>query len=326
MVNGGLLTGTVAIFSILLIQTRYNLTKKEIVARLALAESNKILEEQKEIIEEKNKDITASINYAKNIQEAVLPNFSEIDEVFKDHFVYYKPKDIVSGDFYWFANKGGKALIAACDCTGHGVPGAFLSMIGNNLLNQIVLEQDVNNTGKILSLVNDGVKRVFTHDEEQEAQDGMDMALLRFELGERHTTPKSVQYSGAGNPLLFVRKGMVSSGMAEKHGFKPFEDDMGVWGGDRTPIGGSTEAGFEFGTESIDLEEGDTMYIFSDGYQDQFGGEKGKKFMIKRMKELLLSIQSENMVKQKEILEQTLTDWIRDGEQVDDLLVIGIRV
>ncbi len=122
MINGGLLTFTVAIFSILLIQTRFNLTKKEIIARLALAESNQILEEQKEIIEEKNKDITDSINYAKNIQEAVLPNLSEIDAVFKDHFVFYKPKDIVSGDFYWFANKGDKVLIAACDCTGHGVP------------------------------------------------------------------------------------------------------------------------------------------------------------------------------------------------------------
>ncbi|MBL4658648.1 MAG: SpoIIE family protein phosphatase [Flavobacteriales bacterium] len=326
MVDGGLLTITVAIFMILLIQTRFNLTKKEIISRLALAESNKVLEHQKEIIEEKNKDITDSINYAKNIQSAILPNFSEIDEVFKDHFVYYQPRDIVSGDFYWFANKGGKALIAACDCTGHGVPGAFVSMIGNNLLNQIVLEQDSNNTGEILSLLNDGVKSAFTRDGDQEAQDGMDMALLEFELGERHTTPKSVHYSGAGNPLLFVRKGIVSSGQAEKYGFKPYGDDMGVWGGDRTPIGGSTEVGFKFGTDSIELQEGDTMYIFSDGYPDQFGGEKGKKFMIKRMKELILSIQSETMVKQKEILEQTLTDWIGDAEQVDDLLVIGIRV
>ncbi|HIA06467.1 MAG TPA: hypothetical protein EYN71_07175 [Flavobacteriales bacterium] len=326
MINGGLLTFTVAIFSILLIQTRFNLTKKEIIARLALAESNQILEEQKEIIEEKNKDITDSINYAKNIQEAVLPNLSEIDAVFKDHFVFYKPKDIVSGDFYWFANKGDKVLIAACDCTGHGVPGAFVSMIGNNLLNQIVLEQDRNNTGHILTLLNDGVKKIFTRDEEQEAQDGMDMALLQFELGERDKTLKSVQYSGAGNPLLFVRKGMVSSGIAEKNGFKPYEEDMGVWGGDRTPIGGSTEAGFEFRADSIDLEEGDTMYIFSDGYPDQFGGEKGKKFMIKRLRKLFLSMQRESMGRQQEILEQTLVDWIGEGEQVDDLLVIGIRV
>ncbi|MBL4755677.1 MAG: SpoIIE family protein phosphatase [Flavobacteriales bacterium] len=326
MVNGGLLTFTVAIFSILLIQTRYNLTKKEIVARLALAESNEILEEQKGIIEEKNKDITSSINYAKHIQQAVLPNFAEIDEVFKDHFVFYKPKDIVSGDFYWFANKGGKALIAACDCTGHGVPGAFVSMIGNNLLNQIVLEKDINDTSQILSLLNDGVKSVFTREKEQEAQDGMDMALLQFELGEPHTTPKSVQYSGAGNPLLFIRNGLVTSGIADEYGFKPFEEDMGVWGGDRTPIGGSTATGYVFKSESIELQEGDTMYIFSDGYPDQFGGEKGKKFMIKRLKQLLLSIQGECMVRQKEILENTLEEWIGTNEQVDDLLVIGIRV
>ncbi|MBL4577029.1 MAG: SpoIIE family protein phosphatase [Flavobacteriales bacterium] len=326
MVNGGLLTFTVAVFSILLIQTRYRLTKNEIISRLALAESNKLLEQQKEIIEEKNKDITDSINYAKNIQMAVLPNFSEIDEVFKDHFVFYKPKDIVSGDFYWFGNKGGKALIAACDCTGHGVPGAFVSMIGNNLLNQIVLEQDHNDTGRILSLLNDGVKRVFTRDGEQEAQDGMDMALLSFELGERHTTPKSVQYSGAGNPLYFIRKGIASVENAEKLGFKPFEEDLGEWKGDRTPIGGSTEQGYEFGSDSIELQEGDTMYIFSDGFPDQFGGEKGKKFLSKRLKKLLLSIQDETMQRQKEILEQTMADWMGELEQVDDLLVIGIRV
>jgi len=319
MVDGGLLTFTVAIFMILLIQTRFNLTKKEIVARLALAES-------KEIIEEKNKDITDSINYAKNIQEAILPNFSEIDDVLKDHFVFFKPKDIVSGDFYWFANKGGHAFIAACDCTGHGVPGAFVSMIGNNLLNQIVLEKDENDTAKILTSLNDGVKRVFTREGSQDAQDGMDMALLDFTLGDNHAIPTNVQYSGAGNPLLFIREGMVSSGMAEKNGFKPHEDDMGIWGGDRTPIGGSTEEGYEFRSDSIDLEEGDTMYIFSDGYPDQFGGEKGKKFMIKRMKDLILSIQSENMVRQKELLEQALAEWIGDGDQVDDILVIGIRV
>ena len=284
------------------------------------------MEEQKGIIEEKNKDITSSINYAKHIQQAVLPNFAEIDEVFKDHFVFYKPKDIVSGDFYWFANKGGKALIAACDCTGHGVPGAFVSMIGNNLLNQIVLEKDINDTSQILSLLNDGVKSVFTREKEQEAQDGMDMALLQFELGEPHTTPKSVQYSGAGNPLLFIRNGLVTSGIADEYGFKPFEEDMGVWGGDRTPIGGSTATGYVFKSESIELQEGDTMYIFSDGYPDQFGGEKGKKFMIKRLKQLLLSIQGECMVRQKEILENTLEEWIGTNEQVDDLLVIGIRV
>jgi len=326
LVNGGLLTGTVAIFSILLIQTRYRLTKKEIMSRLALSESNRELAIQKSIIEEKNKDITDSINYAKNIQEAILPNDTEVLQTLKDHFIFFQPKDVVSGDFYWFAKKNNKVFIAACDCTGHGVPGAFVSMIGNNLLNQIILEENCNDTGKILSLLNDGMKAVFTRDAEQEAQDGMDMSLLKFDYNESSQEIISVQFSGAYNPLYIIRKGILNSKFSQENGFRLFGEDLGEWKGDKAPIGGESESGFQYSSRSIDLEKGDCLYIFSDGYYDQFGGEKGKKFMAKRFKELLLGFNSKPMNIQKEIIVQTMNDWIGKGDQIDDQLVIGIRV
>lgn len=326
LINGGLLTATVAIFSILLIQTRYQLTKKEIVSRFALAASNQELELQKSIIEEKNKDITDSISYAKNIQQAILPNDTEITKALKDHFIFYKPKDIVSGDFYWFAQKRDKIFIAACDCTGHGVPGAFVSMIGNNLLNQIVLEENQSDPGKILTLLNDGMKAVFTRDAEQKAQDGMDMSLLRFDLDESSLELKTVKFAGANNPLYLVRKGIASTKIGKQNECKPFGEDLGEWKGDKTPIGGESVLGYQFNNRTIDLEKGDCLYIFSDGYHDQFGGEKGKKFMSKRFKDLLLNIQLKAMDEQKEILAQTMKDWIGSREQIDDQLVIGIRI
>lgn len=296
------------------------------MSRLALAASNQELEVQKSVIEEKNKDITDSITYAKNIQQAILPNDTEITQVLKDHFIFYQPKDIVSGDFYWFAKKNRKIFIAACDCTGHGVPGAFVSMIGNNLLNQIVLEDNQSDPGKILTLLNDGMKAVFTRDAEQEAQDGMDMSLLRFDLDELSLELKTVQFAGAKNPLYIVRKGVANTEIGKQNIFKLFGEDLVELKGDKTPIGGESVEGFEFTRWSIDLVKGDTLYIFSDGYPDQFGGEKGKKFMTKRFKELILSFQPETMESQKDVLEQTMKDWIGSGDQIDDQLVIGIRV
>ncbi|MBL4658647.1 MAG: SpoIIE family protein phosphatase [Flavobacteriales bacterium] len=259
---------------------------------------------QKEVIEEKNKDITDSIRYAQRIQAAILPKDETIAKSFSDHFVMFKPRDIVSGDFYWFAEQDGKALIAACDCTGHGVPGAFVSMIGNDLLNHTVLENGITNTGAILSGVNQGIKSAFTMGESQDAQDGMDMTLCSFDY-----KSKKMEFSGANNPLLMFRNGELERTR-----------------GDKTPIGGDTAMDHEFETHIIDFKEGDICYIFSDGFQDQFGGPKGKKFMIKKLKELLCEHHAKPFADQKVILEAALKEWMGDLDQVDDILLIGIKL
>ncbi|MBL4755678.1 MAG: SpoIIE family protein phosphatase [Flavobacteriales bacterium] len=262
------------------------------------------IREQKEEIEEKNKDITDSIRYAQRIQAAILPKGQAIASSFSDYFVMFKPRDIVSGDFYWFAEAGGRALIAACDCTGHGVPGAFVSMIGNDLLNQTVLEKGITNPGQILSSVNKGIKSAFTMGEEQDAEDGMDMSLCSVDFKNQ-----KLEFSGANNPLLMMRNGALERTK-----------------GDITPIGGNTAMDFEFKTHEIDFKDGDVCYIFSDGYQDQFGGPKGKKFMIKKLKALLFEHHQKPFSEQKSILESNLTDWMGDQDQVDDILLIGIKL
>lgn len=263
---------------------------------------------QKEKIEAQKKDIVDSIRYARDIQVAILPEIEEIQSALIQSFVLFKPKDIVSGDFYWYTKKNiskGKTFIAACDCTGHGVPGAFVSMIGNDLLNQIIVEKDNDNPGEILSLLSIGMKSVFTRTgSEQQAKDGMDMTLCVFDKN-----LKTLEFAGAQNPLFLIRNGELTE-----------------YRGDKQPIGGRTELNYHFTNHKIKLQKGDTIYIFSDGYQDQFGGEKNKKFMSKRFKKLLLDIQEKSMDRQRQILAQTIEKWKGDRTQLDDILVIGVRV
>ncbi|MFH1321835.1 MAG: tetratricopeptide repeat protein [Bacteroidota bacterium] len=282
---------------------------------------NAEIAKQRDEISEQKKELTDSINYAKNIQQAILPHVDDIRQALPEHFILFMPKDIVSGDFYWFAQRQNTAFIAACDCTGHGVPGAFVSMIGNNLLNQIILEKEISDPGEVLSELNKGVKKVFTKHGEQEAQDGMDMTLCVFDL-----KSDKMRFAAANNPVFIVRKGISASGMVANGIAQPFRDDMAIIGGDRTSIGGSTEMSYVFESHCIDLNKGDMIYIFSDGYQDQFGGDKGKKFMVKKMKELLISFQGMPLAEQREVLQGTIAEWRGKTEQVDDILVIGIGV
>ena len=297
-------------------------------ANVQLRLKNTTITRQKEEIETKNKDINDSIRYAQSIQQAILPTEAEMSKALPEYFIYFAPRDIVSGDFYWFAeksfssvddNKNIKVYIAACDCTGHGVPGAFVSMIGNDMLNQVIIERSVEKPGEILTELNRGIKSVFTHKGgELEAKDGMDMALCVLtrqtalpagQAGPSGQTGMTLEFAGANNPLILVQNG-----------------ELNVIKGDRTSIGGITELDYKFTNHEIELQKGDTIYIFSDGYQDQFGGSKGKKFMIKRFKELLLSIHEKPMVEQREILSSTINDWKGNVEQVDDILVIGVRI
>jgi GAF domain-containing protein/serine phosphatase RsbU (regulator of sigma subunit) len=266
---------------------------------------------QKEELEEKNKDITDSINYAKRIQEAILPSLEMREELFPESFILYHPRDIVSGDFYWFAEKNGKKLIAAVDCTGHGVPGAFMSMIGNSFLNEIVNERALTRPGLILDKLRNLVIRSLKQSEaENGANDGMDISLMCLSENKSDDGTKiKVDWAGANNPLWLMRDGKCIE-------YKP----------DKRPISFSRGQELSFTNHGIEVQKGDTLYIFTDGFADQFGGEKGKKFKYKQLQQVLLGIQNESMQKQHEILSATFKKWKGTLEQVDDVLVIGVRV
>lgn len=302
LASGGLLTGTVMIFSIILIQTRYNLTKREIVSRLALEKSNKVLNEQKIIIESKNKSITASITYAKRIQDAILPPEKLIKKYLKHLMVFYKPRDIVSGDFYWFRHINGVSYLAAVDCTGHGVPGAFMSMIGHTLLNKLI--PTYTTPAQILNEMKKEVISTLGQTEDNMQNDGMDLALCVIDHNQ-----KTVQYAGAYNPLYLIRGGELS-----------------VTKADRMPIG-SYMGGVnkEFTNHVIELKRNDVIYIASDGFQDQFGKDDKKKYSSKQFKNLLLKIHELEMDEQEALLEKEMSEWKGEQEQLDDILVMGIK-
>jgi len=305
LINGGMLVATVAIISVVLIHSRYTLTKKEIIARMALAELNKELEIKNNIIVEKNKDITDSINYAKRIQYAMLPHRKDILAAFPNSFVLFMPKDIVSGDFYFFHKNDKSVFIASADCTGHGVPGAFMSMIGSERLTDAV--QASSNTSEILSLLNNGIKTSLKQSEnENSTWDGMDIAICSVDIVNR-----IVKYAGANRPLWIIRKGQTE-----------VEEIKAT----KKAIGGYTEDSQHFDTHEIKLQQGDTFYLFTDGYADTFGGEKSKKVTTKRFKQLLIDIQSMTMKEQAKHLDGFIENWKAGIEQVDDILVIGIRL
>lgn len=278
----------------------------------ALRRENSILEEkvrdrtaivvaQKEELAQKNKDITDSIRYAKRIQFAILPEKSP----FPDTFILFKPKDIVSGDFYWFTETEDKEFFSAVDCTGHGVPGAFMSIIGHNSLTKIVREYGILEPGKILTQLNKEVLGTLQQRSDYgDVYDGMDLALSVYNRKE-----EILEYAGAFNPLYLIRNGEILETKADK-----------------ASIGRSSlNTEVKFTNHKIKIKKGDTVYLFSDGYADQFGGELMKKFKYKNFKELILKIQTENMANQRSILDQTIEEWRGDVEQVDDILVIGRR-
>lgn len=279
-----------------------------------LRRENRILEEkvkqrtalvvaQKEELAQKNKDITDSIEYAKRIQVAILPPVIP----FRDTFILFKPKAIVSGDFYWLVEMDGKEFIAAVDCTGHGVPGAFMSIIGYNMLNKIVKEYGILKPSDILNHLDKEVNNTLQQSAEEKniIKDGMDMSLVCFNRKE-----KVLEFSGAYNPIYLIRHGELTE-------IK----------GDRFTIGRSVTDVREkvFTNHNIKIQDGDTIYLFSDGYADQFGGILRKKFKSAPMKELFLKIQNKNMEEQKLILDSTIETWRGDIEQIDDILVIGRR-
>ncbi|MDQ3048437.1 MAG: SpoIIE family protein phosphatase, partial [Bacteroidota bacterium] len=264
-------------------------------------------------IEEKNKDITSSIEYSKRIQRSVFIEKSKIKELAPESFIFFKPRDIVSGDFYWFTETHSMAnpenhllVVAAVDCTGHGVPGAFMSIIGHTLLNQTVNNPSIESPADALNYINSEIKKTLNQKaDETPIRDGMDMALAVIDFKN-----KKLSFAGANNPLYIVR----GTALIELKGNKQ-------------PITASSDSiSNYFLNQTFDLEKNDCVYLFTDGYADQFGGTRGKKYMYKRFKETLVSFQDNSMEEQKGLLHYTFENWKGSLEQVDDVLVIGIRI
>lgn len=293
--------GGILVLAVFLVNLFYQIIQKKKI-NYKLSRYNREIEGQK-------REITSSIEYARRIQSAILPEDKFIDSLLPEHFIIYKPKDIVSGDFYWVDHlKTGETetvYVAAVDCTGHGVPGAFMSMIGNILLNEIFNEKQIYTTSAILNELNYLVR----HSLKQETLrtdnlDGMDIAICAI-----NRKSNMLSYSGANRDLYILRNG-----------------ELIVLDADKAPIGGITAEDYNFKQQEFQLISGDMVYLFSDGYVDQFGGEKGKKFLTKNFKTLLKEIYSLPVTAQKEKLETVLTQWMSSYQQVDDILVIGFRV
>jgi serine phosphatase RsbU (regulator of sigma subunit) len=278
------------------------------------------VEKQKEVIEEAHQDITASIRYAKRIQDAILPSREALNKALGDSFLYYLPKDVVAGDFYWQELLDGKVYFAAADCTGHGVPGAMVSVVCSNSLTKSLLEEGHTDTGKLLDRTRELVVERFAKSGE-EVKDGMDISLCALN---RQTL--ELQWSGANNPLYIVRKGIVSERLVEGVPFKDSENGIEIKP-DKQPIGYENHREPEpFTTHKLTLKKGDMLYIFSDGVQDQFGGKRGKKFGPKRLRNLLESVYEKSVAEQEKLVEQAIEDWQGELEQVDDIVLIGLRV
>lgn len=280
-----------------------------------ILKQNKDLERHKNLLQEKSQDILSSIKYARRIQDSILPKSSFVRQLFYDHFIFYRPKDIVSGDFYWVENRGNKTFLAVADCTGHGVPGAFMSLLCHNFLNQAVKEKELEEPDQILKYVDLCIQNSLSQKArskgsllvEASVQDGMDIALLVLD---RHN--KTVSFTGALRPLFLVRGDFICE-------YTP----------DRYSIGGKLNGQIKtFGNEVISYQPGDQFYMLSDGYADQFGGfdTQPKKFKKKKLKELILSVRDCSMVEQRDIIKKTFMDWMGTHEQIDDVCVFGFRL
>jgi serine phosphatase RsbU (regulator of sigma subunit) len=288
---------------------KINDQKDEIEAQRDEVEAQRdLLETHRDLLVSQKNEIIESITYAERIQSAMLPHLTYFAELLNESFILHKPRDIVSGDFYWIKQVGQYIVLAAADCTGHGVPGAFMSMLGMSYLNEIVLRREIIQANQILDELRKQIKySLRQHGQLDESKDGIEMALCVMDL-----RSMKMQYAGANSPLYLVKEG---GGTPELKEIKA----------DQMPLGYYQSKDRPFVNHDIQLDAGDTFYMFSDGFMDQKGGKEGKKFLSKNFKNLLMEIQDRTMHDQKEILEKTLSDWMGDHAQIDDILVIGVR-
>ncbi len=292
-----------------------------------IEEANRKLQEAYHVIEEKNKEITDSITYAFRIQQAILPEADELTKYFNEAFIFWRPRDIVSGDFYWFHHEGRYTFVTAADCTGHGVPGAFMTMIGSTFLNRIVREEKIIMPDQILQKLDAYVRRALKQYEAKGgSQDGMDMSFITYDHEE-----KKLYWAGANNPLVVVNTAMIYE--AQKKGETIDYDEMykklvKTIKPTKTGIGGYYEKEYkEFTLHTLTPDSGQMFYIYSDGFQDQFGGSKGRKFMVKKLKKLFSKIAHLPASLQEKALDKVLKEWMgKKYEQVDDILIMGVRI
>ncbi|MFW5851308.1 MAG: YfiR/HmsC family protein [Bacteroidota bacterium] len=285
-----------------IIYRQFKLTKK---INKELAIKNTEVSKQRDMITEQHKHITDSIVYARRIQHAILPPENIIAQNIPNHFILFKPRDIVSGDYYWMTQIDDLIIITAADCTGHGVPGAFMSLLGITFLNEIVHEKNILEPHLILNELRLRIMNSLNKQHsEEEYKDGMDMAICLIDKKQN-----TLSYSGAYNPLYIIRQSQLEEIKA-----------------DRMPVGLSEKIDSSFQVHKKTINPGDAFYMFSDGYADQFGGPDNKKFMARSFKKLLLSIHKKEMEEQKNILDSTITKWRGDTEQIDDILIIGLKM
>ena len=276
--------------------------KEEVVTRV---KSQLEIWNLKRSLKTQNREVQESLGYAKKIQSAILPSKDKMNKILNDFFVYYRPKDIVSGDFYWLEQQRNDIYIAAVDCTGHGVPGAFISFIGYGLLNHILLKIPGASPSVILVELDEMLKHYLNQGHhETETQDGMDIALCRINYEK-----EEIEFAGAHRTLYHINAG-----------------ELKKIKGSRAPIGGTQIKKKSFENHLISFKEGDRIYLCSDGYADQFGGERGKKFSPLRFEELLIRLIDVPIVEQEEIFDKTITDWRGAEDIVDDILVLGVQL
>ncbi len=310
IINGGLLTFTVAVFCVFLIRTRYRLTYREIKSRLELAKSKSIIEEAHIEVVNQKKEITDSINYARSIQESLIPLETHFIKHFTDSFVLFKPKDIVSGDFYWIYEKNNVVFYATGDCTGHGVPGGFMTMLGISFLNEIVEVKGITTPSEILNNMRDKIITTLKqHGNFGESKDGMDITVCSLDKNK-----KELQYASANNALYIIKANKPGHGQ-----------ELEIFKADKQPCGFYLLPK-PFTNNVIKLEEGDAIYSFSDGFPDQFGGPGGRKYMHKQFKEVLLQNSHLSFTEQKNLLNSSFENWRGKQDQIDDVLVIGVKV
>lgn len=259
---------------------------------------------QRSELQLRNKDLTDSLNYARRIQAALLPAEHHIRKIFTDYFIYYRPKHIVSGDFYWFSERDDKYFIAAADCTGHGVPGALMSMIGLELIQKIINEMKVDDSDQLLLTMNRELESAFFKEESGKVliRDGIEMSMCIIDKKTRE-----MEFSGAFLPVYIVR-----------------DDKLIEIKGDKKNVVQSF-AMVSFNRSTFRLREGDILYLFSDGYADQFGGPENKKFMYRRLRHILLTISKYPLMDQERILDETITSWMDGHEQIDDMMILGVK-
>jgi len=279
-----------------LLRTRKHLTE--------MKGAYKEIDVQRSELQLRNKDLTDSLNYARRIQAALLPAEHHIRKIFNNYFIFYRPKHIVSGDFYWFSEREGKYFIAAADCTGHGVPGALMSMIGLELIQKIINEMGVDDSDQLLLTMNRELESAFFKEESGKAliRDGIEMGICIIDKKTRE-----MEFSGAFLPVYIVR-----------------DDKLIEIKGDKKNVVQSF-AMVSFNRSTFQLREGDLLYLFSDGYADQFGGPENKKFMYRRLRHLLLTISKYPLNDQERILDETISSWMEGHDQIDDMMILGVR-